>query len=83
MWYNKNMTKQTDMASMLKLEQLDLFSRKRHTSYRETSRLFDEYHIWEFIDDTFEGLHIQGAFATYEDISGYIGTRGTWHDNRR
>jgi hypothetical protein len=69
------MTSQSDMAATIKIEQLDLFSKKRRLGFQEVSKIFDTYHIWEFIDDAFEGLHVQGPLATYEDISAYIRTK--------
>jgi hypothetical protein len=64
------------MLTMLKVEQLDLFSQKLNLGYKNASTLFDDYQVWDFIDDAFEGLHVQGPFATYEDIREYLKNRG-------
>jgi hypothetical protein len=61
-----------NIAAMIKIEQLDLFTKKTKSSYREISGLFDQYRVWEFIDDAYEGLHVQGPLATYDDINDYI-----------
>lgn|GEM_PF-5897410 len=61
-----------NIAMMIKVEQLGLFKQARGCSFREASEYFDQYHIWEFIDDAYYGLHAQGAQATFEDISSYI-----------
>jgi hypothetical protein len=71
------MDTQKHIASMIKVEQLDLFRQRRKYSYKKTSELFDKYHVWEFIDDAFEGLHVQGAEATFQDIQGYIKSVGS------
>jgi hypothetical protein len=61
-----------NIAAMIKVEQLALFSRQHSCAFIKTSELFDTYRVWEFIDDAFEGLHVQGPFATLEDIESYI-----------
>jgi hypothetical protein len=68
------------IVNMIKMEQMALFRKQRKCSYKRVSELFDRYHIWEFIDDTYEGLHVQGALATYEDIQHYMG--GLKHRDR-
>ena len=60
------------IAMMIKVEQLGLFKQARGCSYREASEYFDRYRVWEFIDDAYYGLHVQGANATFEDICTYI-----------
>ena len=60
------------IAMMMKVEQLGLFAKARCCSLREASELFDRYRIWDFIDDAYYGLHVQGAEATFEDICAYI-----------
>ena len=71
--YNNN------IASMIKIQQLELFKRRRGQSAAEIGELFRKYNILDYIDDTYEFLHIQGASATYEDISAYIAQRETAH----
>ena len=66
------MSEKESIATMIKVEQLGLFRHSSGVSYREASEYFDRYHIWEFIDDAYYGLHIQGAGATIEDISDYV-----------
>jgi len=61
-----------NIAMMIKVEQLELYKQARGCSYREASEYFDKYGIWGFIDDAYYGLHVQGAQATFEDISNYI-----------
>jgi hypothetical protein len=63
------------IATMIKLEQLELFTKKKRLSYQQASDTFDRYHIWDFVDEAFEGLHVQGPMATYEDITAYIKTQ--------
>jgi hypothetical protein len=70
--YSSPMDNRQKIASMIKVEQLDLFRKKLQYSHKRTSELFDKYHVWEFIDDAFEGLHVQGPVSTFEDIRGYI-----------
>jgi len=60
------------IALMIKVEQLGLFAKARGCTIREASELFDRYKIWDFIDDAYYGLHVQGAQATFEDICEYI-----------
>ena len=60
------------IAMMIKGEQLGLFKQARGCSYREASEYFDRYNIWEFIDEAYYGLHVQGAQATFYDICTYI-----------
>lgn len=66
------MNGQGNIAAMIKIEQLDLFRKRRKCGFKKASELFDRYHVWEFIDEAYEGLHVQGPFATFQDISGYI-----------
>jgi hypothetical protein len=69
-----------NIAAMIKIEQLALFTKKLKSSYKETSELFDRHHVWEFIDDAYEGLHVQGPLATRRDINAYIKNSGPPHD---
>ena len=66
------MSGQESIAMMIKVEQLGLFKQTKGCSFREASEYFDKYHIWEFIDNAYYGLHVQGAPATYDDIYNYI-----------
>ena len=66
------MTKNENIALMIKVEQLGLLKQALGCSYSEASDLFDRYNIWEFVDDAYYGLHVQGAQATFEDIRTYI-----------
>jgi len=66
------MSSNENIAMMMKVEQLGLFAKARGCSLREASELFDQYRIWDFIDDAYYGLHVQGAMATFEDICDYI-----------
>jgi hypothetical protein len=70
------MNSRDTIAAMIKVEQLEFFTNKLKCSYKETSNLFDRYRIWEFIDEAFEGLHVQGPLATYDDITAYISNIG-------
>jgi hypothetical protein len=60
------------IATMIKLEQLALFAQRRRLSYPAASALFDQCRVWSFIDDAFEGFHVQGPRATYRDIAAHI-----------
>ena len=60
------------IAMMIKVEQLGLFKKSHRCSFREASECFDRYNIWEFIDEAYYGLHVQGTDATFEDIENYI-----------
>jgi hypothetical protein len=66
------MTSTERIATMMKIEQLDLLRRARGLSCREASELFDRFEVWSFIDDAYEGLHVQGSLATFEDLSRYL-----------
>ena len=66
------MSERESIAMMIKVEQLGLFKQSRGCSFREASEFFDRYQIWEFIDDAYYGLHVQGAASTFEDISNYV-----------
>jgi hypothetical protein len=66
------MTAAERISTSIKVEQLDLFRQAKGLSYSEVSELFDRYEVWSFIDDAYEGLHVQGAAATYEDIVQYL-----------
>jgi hypothetical protein len=50
-----------NIAAMIKIEHLALFAKKLKSSYKETSEFFDRYHVWEFIDNAYEGLACTGA----------------------
>jgi len=59
-------------ATFIKIQQMRLFQKSRNASAAEIGDLFNKYGVWEFIDDSYEFLHIQGAYATFEDISDYL-----------
>jgi len=63
-------------AGLMKIEQLELFTKKLNVPHREASALFDKYKVWQFIDDAYEGLHVQGSTATFEDIRQYLHHQG-------
>ena len=62
----------SDVATMIKIEQMGLFKRRRGKSLAEIGGLFKRHDVFGYIDDSYEFLHIQGALATFEDISAYI-----------
>jgi len=62
----------SDIATMIKIEQLGLFKRRLGKNAAEIGSLFKKHDVFGYIDDAYEFLHIQGALATYEDISAYI-----------
>jgi hypothetical protein len=64
-----------DIASMIKIQQLALFKKLRGCRASEVGALFKAHDVFNYIDDAYEFLHIQGANATYEDISAYITQR--------
>ena len=64
--YNEN------IASMIKIQQLGLFRKQLGCNMSKVGRLFKKHGVLEYIDDAYEFLHIQGANATFEDISAYI-----------
>jgi hypothetical protein len=66
----------TDIASMIKIEQLDLFKNVMNTTYRDAANLFDQYGIWAFIDEMYEFMHIQGDRVSFDEIKEYLGRRG-------
>jgi len=66
------MSSNENIAMMIKIEQLGLFKQFLDLSYREASEYFDRYRIWQFIDDAYYGLHVQGQQATFDDICSYI-----------
>jgi len=66
-----------NIATMIKVEQLGLFKEALKLSYRETSELFDRYEVWSFVDDIYEGVHVQGPAATFEDIKRYLQDRNS------
>jgi len=63
------MTGKDNIATMIKVEQLDLFKQELGLTYRQASEYFDENGIWQLIDDCYEGFHVQGPWATFEDIN--------------
>lgn len=63
------------IATMMKIEQLELFRQARNLTYSEASELFDQYNVWTFIDEAYEGFHVQGANATHEDLLYYLETQ--------
>jgi len=65
-----------DIATMIKIEQMGLFRRRLGKTAAEIGSLFKQNDVFGYIDDCYEFLHIQGAFATYEDISTYIAAEG-------
>jgi hypothetical protein len=67
------------IATMIKIKQLDLFKRRRDLTYSQVAELFDRYRVWSFIDDAYEGLHVQGAYATYDDIEHYLSQHEAGH----
>jgi len=69
--YNK------DIATMIKIEQFELFKKRTGRTAAEVGQLFKQYGVLDYVDDAYEFLHIQGAPATYEDITAYIQSHGS------
>ncbi|MDR3295592.1 MAG: DUF3791 domain-containing protein [Clostridiales Family XIII bacterium] len=65
-----------DIATMIKIGQFQLFKKRTGKTAAETGRLFKQFGVFDYIDDAYEFLHIQGASATYEDIESHIRSRG-------
>jgi hypothetical protein len=63
-------------ALAIKIQQLDEFHRATGQPMAQTAELFDRHGVWEFIDEAYEGLHVQGIEATYEDIRAYLKAKG-------
>ncbi|MDR0875428.1 MAG: DUF3791 domain-containing protein [Clostridiales Family XIII bacterium] len=62
----------SDIATMMKIRQFELFKKRLGCSAADIGKLFKKYGILGYIDDAYEFLHIQGALATYDDLSSYI-----------
>jgi hypothetical protein len=77
------MTHNEKIAAMIKVEQLTLYSKQHSRILKETSELFDTYRVWEFIDDAFEGLHVQGPFATLEELRRISSIQAAHCDSKR
>jgi hypothetical protein len=65
-----------DIALMIKIEQLDLFKNEMGLTFREASEIFDQYNVWEFIDDMYEYMHIQGDTVSFSEIQKYLNRKG-------
>jgi hypothetical protein len=63
------MTSRENISTAIKVEQLDLFRQELGFTYPQASAFFDDNGIWQLIDDCYEGFHVQGAWATFEDIN--------------
>lgn len=61
-----------NIATMIKIQQFEMFKKLRGGRASDIGKLFKTYGVFDYIDDAYEFLHIQGANATYEDISNYI-----------
>jgi hypothetical protein len=66
----------TDIASMIKIEQLGLFKEAMGVSYRDASFMFDKYKVWGFIDDMYEEMHTQGDMVSFDEIREYLQRNG-------
>jgi hypothetical protein len=60
------------IATMIKIQQFEMFKKLRGGHASDIGKLFKKYGVFDYIDDAYEFLHIQGAHATYEDISNYM-----------
>jgi hypothetical protein len=65
-----------NIATMIKIEQLDLFKNVMNLTYREASDVFDQYAVWEFIDDMYEFMHIQSDTVSFNEIKEYLERNG-------
>jgi hypothetical protein len=65
-----------DIALMIKIEQLDLFKNEMNLTFREASEIFDRYKVWDFIDDMYEYMHIQGDMVSFAEIQKYLNRKG-------
>jgi hypothetical protein len=65
-----------DIASMIKIEQLDLFKNAIGTTYRDVSDIFDQFGVWKFIDDMYEFMHIQSDMVSFGEIKEYLSRNG-------
>jgi hypothetical protein len=59
----------------MKIEQLELVHERMGLTFKQAAELFDRFDVWGFIDKAYEGLHVQGALATYDDVVEYIANR--------
>jgi len=57
---------------MIKIEQMGLFRRRLGKSAAAIGNLFKQNDVFGYIDGCYEFLHIQGAQATYKDITSYM-----------
>jgi hypothetical protein len=64
-----------DTATFIKIQQLRLFMDNLGLNASEAGKLFKDNGVFDYIDDAYEFLHIQGKYATYEDVSNYIACR--------
>jgi hypothetical protein len=64
------------IALIIKVEQLGLLKQAAGLTYREASEVFDRFDVWSLVDAAYEGFHVQGANATFEDIRGYLQAKG-------
>jgi transcription termination factor Rho len=67
----------SDIAMMIKIQQFELFKKQLKCSAADIGKMFKEYGVLEYIDDAYEFLHIQGRYATYDDVSSYIKSLGS------
>jgi transcription termination factor Rho len=68
----KNSMYNSDIATMMKIQQIELIKKKHGCSAADVGKMFKKYGILDYIDDAYEFLHIQGPLATYDDLSSYI-----------
>ncbi|MDR1013559.1 MAG: DUF3791 domain-containing protein [Coriobacteriales bacterium] len=66
------MSSTESIALIIKVEQLGLLKQAAGLTYREASEVFDRFGVWDLVDAAYEGFHVQGASATFEDIRSYL-----------
>jgi hypothetical protein len=51
---------------------LEIYRKAKNISGKDAMKLFDSYHVTDFIIDCYEGLHTEGANATIWQIDDFI-----------
>jgi hypothetical protein len=56
----------------LQTQALHEYSRKKHISLAETSKLFDKHNIFNYISENYDYIHLHGIVTIVDDIQSRI-----------
>ena len=65
-----------DEVLYMEIRVFSQYCEKMHMEPRDANRLFNLYHIWDYIESCYDNLHLSGDDCVIEDIQAIIDQQG-------